>query len=229
MAGHAYFTAALFDFFRELRRNNSKPWFEANKKRYVADVRDACLRFISDFGEHLRTISEYFVADPRTVGGSLFRIYRDVRFSKDKRPYKTAAGIQFNHVLGRNVHAPGFYLHLGPGEVFACGGIWRPEAKALRAIREAIVDKPDSWHAVVSSVADSGFLEFSGESLKRPPRDFDPDHPLIEDLKRKDYLALRNFTEQEACSPGFMEVFTETCRASSPLVGFLTKAQNLNY
>ena len=229
MTDKAYFSPQLFDFFRDLRRNNNKPWFEANKQRYIADVRDPCIRFITDFGEHLRGISEYLLANPSTVGGSLFRIYLDVRFSRDKRPYKTAAGIQFNHVLGKKVHSPGFYLHLGPGEVFAGAGIWRPDSKAVRAVRQAIVDRPDAWRRMLAAVTESAELQFGGESLKRAPRDFDPDHPLIEDLKRKDYLLFRNFSEQQACAPDFMEVFAETCRDASPMVAFLAKALDLNY
>ena len=88
MVEPAYFNAALFQFLIDLRFNNNREWFQANKQRYEADVRDPMLRFIADVGPHLRAVSKRFVADPRPRGGSLFRIYRDVRFSKDKRPYK---------------------------------------------------------------------------------------------------------------------------------------------
>ena len=122
----AYFTKATFDFLRELAANNRKDWFAENKERYQADVQRPAMRFVTDFGAPLRRISRNFRADPRPVGGSLFRIHRDTRFSRDKSPYKTHLGIQFRHDLGKDVHAPGFYVHLEPGNVFVGAGILAP-------------------------------------------------------------------------------------------------------
>jgi uncharacterized protein (TIGR02453 family) len=119
----AHITPALFEFFRELKANNSKEWFAENKTRYEQQVREPLLAFIADFGLRLPAISPHYVADPRKSGGSLFRIYRDVRFSKDKTPYKTGAGIQFRHERGKDAHAPGFYLHLEPDGCFFGAGI----------------------------------------------------------------------------------------------------------
>ena len=110
MTGKTSFDKALFDFLRELADNNDREWFADNKARYVAEVRDPMLDFIADFGPDLHKISARYVADPRANGGSLFRIHRDVRFAKDKRPYKTNAGAHFRHEAARNAHAPGFYL-----------------------------------------------------------------------------------------------------------------------
>ena len=142
MTGQPHFAPALFAFLRELRENNNREWFQANKGRYEADVRDPLLRFIADFALPLHELSTHFVADPRPVGGSLFRIYRDVRFSKDKSPYKTQAAAHFRHERGKDVHAPGFYLHLEPDDVFAGAGIWHPDMKSLTKIRDAIVANP---------------------------------------------------------------------------------------
>ena len=103
----SYFTKATFTFLKDLTENNEWAWFQQNKHRYDDDVRDPAIRFITDFGAHLKTLSEHFRSDPRTVGGSMFRIHRDTRFSKDKTPYKTAIGIQFRHELGKDAHAPG--------------------------------------------------------------------------------------------------------------------------
>ncbi len=119
MPKEAHFSPALFAFLRELKANNSRPWFQANKERYEREVREPMLCFIADFGVEARKISPYIVADPRKAGGSMFRIHRDTRFSKDKSPYKTTVGAQFRHEQGKDVHAPGFYLHLAPGEAFA--------------------------------------------------------------------------------------------------------------
>ncbi len=223
MAEQLYFNASLFQFLVDLRFNNNREWFQANKKRYESDVRDPMLRFIADVGPHLETVSKRFIADPRPRGGSLFRIYRDVRFSKDKSPYKTNVGAHFRHEVGRDVHAPGFYLHLEPGQVFVAGGVWHPGSGALTKIRDAIVEHPKSWQQATSSAA----FTLGGESLKRPPKGYESDHPLIEDLKRKDFIAHTEFTEEQACAPDFMDVFTQTCHAVAPLNKFLTTALEL--
>ena len=102
-----YITPELFTFFRELQQNNNRAWFQANKHRYEQDVREPLLQFITDFGVRLAEISPHYLADARKSGGALFRINRDIRFSPDKTPYKTAAGIQFRHESGKDVHAPG--------------------------------------------------------------------------------------------------------------------------
>ena len=117
-----YITPELFAFFRELKQNNNRDWFQANKQRYEKQVREPLLDFIVDFGVRLPEISRHYVADARKSGGSLFRIYRDVRFSKDKTPYKTGAGVQFRHEAAKDVHAPGFYLHIEPGACFIGAG-----------------------------------------------------------------------------------------------------------
>ena len=150
---------------------------------------EPALAFIEDFGPRLHAISPHLRADPRRTGGSLFRIYRDTRFSKDKTPYKTAAGIHFKHERAKDVQAPGFYLHLAPGEVFAGGGIWHPDTKTVNAIREAIVADPDGWREATAGSTRPG------NALKRVPTGFDKDHPLAEDLKRKDFAA--NEAERE--------------------------------
>ena len=116
-----------------------------NKDRYEAEVLEPALAFIEDFGYRLREISPNFVADPRRTGGSLFRIYRDTRFAKDKTPFKTHTGMQFRHVAGKDVHAPGFYLHLDPAESFAGGGLWRPDPSTANRVREKIAADPKGW------------------------------------------------------------------------------------
>src|SRR5262245_18610926 len=113
------FDLALFAFLSDLRQNNDRDWFAASKSRYERDCLEPALAFIEDFAVDLEAISPHFRADPRPVGGSLFRIYRDTRFAKDKTPYKTNIGIHFRHEAASNAYAPGFYLHLAPGEVFA--------------------------------------------------------------------------------------------------------------
>lgn len=175
----------------------------------------------------LAQISQHYLADARPSGGSLFRIYRDVRFSKDKTPYKTAAGIQFRHESGKDVHAPGFYLHLEPDNVFAGAGIWQPDVSTLTKIRDAIVENPTRWQQVVSNEAFRAVYQLESDLLKQAPKGYDPNHPFIADLKRKDFVAGRALTEADACAPDFIDRFAESCRLVAPLVEFLTRAVGL--
>ena len=224
-----HFGPKLFEFLLDLRANNYREWFQENKSRYERHVKEPLLAFIEDFEPYLHSISEHFVADTRANGGSMFRIYRDVRFSKDKTPYKTHAAAQFRHEAGKSVHAPGFYLHLAPDEVFAGVGLWRPDSAALGRIRERIVADPAAWEAALD---DPGFVEefdLDGDSLKRPPKGFDPEHPHIEDLKRKDHVATCMFDEDEATAPGFIDSFADACRTSGRYMEFLTRAVGLPY
>jgi len=224
-----YFNRTLFAFLRELADNNDRAWFQDNKARYVAELRDPALAFIEGFAPSLYKISDRFLADPRTVGGSLFRIYRDTRFSKDKRPYKTHVGIQFRHEVGRDAHAPGFYLHLEPGSVWAAAGVWHPERDALAMIREAIIKDPGGWKRAVGGKAFRARARLGGESLKRAPRGYDPEHPMIEELKRKDFVAVSELSERAACKPDFATEVAASFRAFGPLMRYLCKALGVSY
>ncbi len=176
MAG--YFSRDLFRFLAELRENNERDWFAANKERYEKQVRDPILRFISDVGKPLQKISPRFVADPRPTGGSLFRIYRDTRFSKDKSPYKIHMGIHFFHESTKKAPSvPGFYLHMQPNESFVAGGIWHPEPPALARLRDAIVAGTPEWKAVKTWKVGN-----EGGSLKGPPKGQPAEHPDLEAL-----------------------------------------------
>jgi uncharacterized protein (TIGR02453 family) len=219
-----HFSPALFQFLRQLERNNRRDWFEKNKSRYIEDVKEPMLRFIADFGPRLRKISPHFVADPSPVGGSMFRIYRDVRFAKDKRPYKTAATARFPHERGKDVHTPGWYLHLAPDGVYVGSGIWQPDAPALTRIRQTIVVDDAAWKRVRTNRKMLAVHSLSGDSLKRPPRGFDPGHPFVEDLMRKDFVTFAELDEKAACEPKFIDEVTDLCRAGLPLVRFLCGA-----
>jgi uncharacterized protein (TIGR02453 family) len=217
----ASFGPELFAFLAELREHNDRDWFAANKERYEAHVLEPALAFIEDFGYRLQSISPHFRADPRRSGGSLFRIYRDTRFSKDKSPYKTNTGMHFRHKHGKDAHVPGYYLHLAPGEVFGGGGIWHPDAQALTAIRQAIVDDPERWRRATRL---GEGLELRGDSLKRVPSGFDKDHPDAEDLMRKDYFAWVKLSEEAATAPGFLDHYPRVCESAAPLMRFLCGA-----
>ncbi len=223
MTRQVYFSPNMFQFLKELEANNNRIWFEKNKHRYEADVKEPMLRFITDFGPRLRRISPHFSADPRPVGGSMFRIYRDIRFSRDKSPYKTNVGAHFPHLrAGRDAHAPGFYLHLEPGHSMGGGGLWHPDAASLKKVRDRIVQRPKEW-----KVIRTGGIDLEGDVLKRVPAGYDPAHPFAEDLKLRDYYTLEEFSEKEACGRDFMDHFVNACRTAAPLMGFLTKALGL--
>jgi uncharacterized protein (TIGR02453 family) len=223
------FTPALFNFLRDLEAHNEREWFADNRHRYDRSVLDPSMRFIEAFGPHLAKISPHFVADARPTGGSMFRIYRDVRFSKDKSPYKTNVGFQFRHEAARDAHAPGFYLHLEPGAVFAAVGLWRPDSSTARTLRQAIVDDPLRWKKVTRSKRFCEVYALEGESLKRPPSGFDPDHPMIEDLKRKNFMAMTHLTQKAVTSDSFVDQYTKLCRTAAPLMGFLCEALGLPF
>lgn len=229
MPARPYFSRELFTFLRALARNNDREWFRANKDRYERAVRDPMLQFITDLGPHLQKVSPHFVADPKPVGGSMFRIYRDTRFARDKRPYKTVASAQFRHEQGRDVHAPGFYLHLEPGNVFAGAGLWRPEAASLKAIRDAIVDNPGGWKRAIGMKGFREMYELGGDVLQRPPRGYPVEHPLVEELKRKDFVAFTPLDEADVLGPRFMETYVRTLRAAKPFVSYLTRALQLPF
>ncbi len=225
----SHFSARTFVFLRQLARNNDREWFQAHREAYDDEVREPALRFIQDFAPHLRGISPHFRADPRGSGGSLFRIHRDTRFSKDKSPFKTHVGIQFRHDRGRDAHTPGFYLHLEPGGCFAAAGIWHPDGTTLRKIREGLVENGQAWKNAVGGKAFRQWMTLEGERLSRPPRGFDPDHPLAEELKWKDFIAVANLTDDRVTEAGFLREFTRLCAVGAPLVGFLCGALDLPF
>jgi uncharacterized protein (TIGR02453 family) len=223
------FSADLFRFLADLRKHNDRAWFANNKERYLDSVLEPALEFVRSFGPYLAKISPHFVADDRPSGGSVFRIYRDVRFSKDKSPYKTQVGISFRHRGGKHVHAPGYYLNLEPGSVFAAAGIWHPDRDTLTRIRTAIIDKPQQWKKAAHGPEFRSRYRLSGDALKRAPAGYDPDHPLIDDLKRKDFIAVATLDEEAVTSPGFADELAATLRTSAPFVRFLCEATGVRF
>jgi len=219
-----HFTPALFQFMRDLEANNNRDWFAANKERYLADLRDPALDFVVDFGSRLVKISPSFLADPRPNGGALFRIYRDIRFSKDKRPYKDHTGLHFRHQAGKSAHTPGFYLHLQPGNCFVGVGLWRPDNPTLKLIRDALVNDPGLWKKAVGGKKFREAFQVSGASLKRPPKGYDADHPLIEILKMKDFTAFAPLTQKQVTAPAFLDEFADLCKTGGSLVKFVCEA-----
>lgn len=228
MPPRPHFTPALFEFLGALRLHNDRDWFERNRERYLRDVRDPMLRFIADLAPTLRRIAPRLVADPRPVGGSLFRIHRDTRFSRDKTPYKTNVAAHFRHEAGRDVHGPGLYLSLDPDAVEVGGGIWHPEPEPLALIRASIVERTAAWKRVTSAPA-MRRLEWWGESLKRTPRGFPEGHPLDAFLRRKDFGAGVTLEPRDALSPHFPRRVAEVYRAMVPALKLLAEAVGVEW
>jgi len=215
-----YFTPALFTFLRQLKSHNNREWFQARRARFVSDVEAPMLRFIRDLAPHMREISPAILVDARRMGGSMYRIYRDTRFSADKSPYKTHVAAHFRHEQKKKVPSvPGFYLHLGPGECMGGGGIYHADMPTLTRIRLGIAQNTRGWEAVKKTG-----IEIEGDRLTRAPAGFDASHPLIEDLRLKDFYGMTTFTQKEVCGPDFLARYAACCREVSPLVAFLTRS-----
>ena len=230
MAGrYASFQPETLRFLEQLAANNNRDWFRENKTRYEEQVLDVALRFIQSMQDPLHEMAPHFVALPTRVGGSLMRVYRDTRFSKNKTPYKTNIGIQFRHEQAKDVHSPGYYLHIDPDQVFVGVGMWRPDAGPLRAIRERIAAKPGEWRRAANDKSFRRHYELGGESLKRPPRGFDPQHECIDDIKRKSFIAVREFDVDACLKPQFQRTVESSFSMGEPFMRFLCKAVGVRF
>jgi uncharacterized protein (TIGR02453 family) len=223
------FPKDFFMFFNDLKKNNNRDWFSANKPRYYESVVNPMGEYIVSIGPQLKRISPFYKADPRPHGGSMFRIYRDTRFSNDKTPYKTHAACHFRHEAGRDAHAPGFYMHIETDRVSIGGGIWRPPAKQLGQIREFITDNPSAWEKLTKSSAVKKMGGIQGDSLKRPPRGYDADARHVEDLKRKSFFLMSEADPKLALSPQLITESARVFRSVAKLNHFVTDALELPF
>ena len=226
---YARFSPSTLRFLEELAANNNRDWFGDNKSRYEEEVLDVALRFIQSMQEPLAEIAPHFVAMPTRVGGSLMRVYRDTRFSKNKTPYKTNIGIQFRHEHAKDVHAPGYYLHIEPQQMFVGVGMWRPAAEPLRRIRERIASHPAEWQRVLRDPQMRRNFELGGESLTRPPRGFSKDQECIEDIKRKSFIAVRDLHPATCLKPQFQRTVESSFRMAEPFMHFLCKSVGVRF
>lgn len=211
-------------FLSELAANNNRDWFQAHKPRYEQAVREPALAFIDAIAPGLERVSPHFLASSRRTGGSLMRIYRDMRFSPNKSPYKTNVGIQFRHALGKDVHAPGFYVHIEPGGCFFGVGIWRPDSTALAKIRTRIAESPAVWKRARDAKTFAARFTLAGEQLKRIPRGYDADHPLAEDLRRKDFIGITSYEIGDITEPTYLDETLGAFSDAKPFMRFLCNA-----
>jgi len=223
------FPKDFFSFFKELKNNNNRDWFSDHKPRYTESVVKPMGEFIVAIAPRLQRISAHYKADPRPHGGSMFRIYRDTRFSKDKTPYKTHAACHFRHRAGRDAHAPGFYVHIETDGIRFGGGIWLPPAKHLALIREFIADNPSAWEKLIKSTAIRKAGGIRGDSLKRPPRGYAPDARHIDDLKRKSFYLMLEADAKLALSPAFVNEAAKAFRTAAKLNSLISTALRLPF
>jgi uncharacterized protein (TIGR02453 family) len=237
-----YFIPDTFRFLRALARHNEREWFEANRVRYERSVREPCLRLVADLQAPLAALSPVLVASPKKVGGSLFRIHRDVRFSADKRPYKTHAGLWFFHSATKatpragegtvdrgQLDAPGLYLHVEPGRCFTGGGLWHPQPATLKRLRDFVVDNPRSWTHATRRPEFKRVYALTGETLTRAPKGYPAAHELIDDLKRKDFVATTALSDEELLRGDLVKVLVQRYRLMVPLLEWLCLALDLDW
>lgn len=226
---YARFHPETIRFLEQLAANNNRDWFKEHKSRYEEDVLDVALRFIQSMQDPLADIAPRFVALPTRIGGSLMRVYRDTRFSKDKTPYKTNIGIQFRHEQARDVHSPGYYVHIAPDQLFVGVGMWRPDSDPLRRIRERIAAKPAEWNRVMRNRSFKRQFDLGGETLVRPPRGFDKNHECIDDIRRKSFIAVRELEVNDCLKPQFQRTVESSFRTAEPFMRFLCKAVGVRF
>jgi len=237
-----YFTDKTFKFQRALAKNNTREWFTAHKADYEEHLKQPFLRLITDLQAPLARISTHFRADPKPSGGSLFRIYRDTRFANDKTPYKAWAGARLFHERtkianvdatlqrpGTAIEAPSFYLHIQPGNCFVGGGLWHPETSTQRRIRDFIVENPESWKSAVHKPAFRKKFDLNDEMLTRAPRGYPPDHELIDDLKRKNFVAITAIDDDVAKGPQLLKSVVSSLQGTAPLIDYLCAALDLEF
>jgi uncharacterized protein (TIGR02453 family) len=227
------FTRATLRFFRELKRHNAKPWFEAHRVEYERDVREPMRALIEDMDVRLARLAPEIMGDPKR---SMFRIYRDIRFSRDKSPYKTNAACWFRHQDGdarvggeAEAGGAGFYFHLQPGSSFVGAGIWMPPRPVLNRLRDAIAEHYKAFERVVRSPA---FVRRYGSlddetALKRMPRGFAETHPAARWLKYQSFTAGRSMTDTQVTSARLPALLEAEFARLLPLVRWLNGALGL--
>ena len=210
-------------FLRALKRNNNRPWFERRKDDYDQLVRLPMQSLISDLQAPFRSFAPEFDLNPKR---SIFRIYRDVRFSKDKLPYKTNVAAHF--VLRgkpKGVSGSGYYVTIEPGEVYAGAGIYMPEADQLKKIRRAIAERSEEFLAIVTNHQfKKTFGAMEGEKLVRVPAGFAPDHPMADYLRHKHFFVGISWPESRCLKARFVKDVARVFEQATPLVVFLNRA-----
>jgi uncharacterized protein (TIGR02453 family) len=214
------------DFLKKLKNNNNRDWFEKNKSRYL-EAKEEYEAFLAKIIAGVRKFDRKVDAD-LTPKDCMFRIYRDVRFSKDKKPYKTNMGASIDPG-GKKSQIAGYYLHVEPGNNFAAGGVWMPEPEMLQSIRQEIDYNPGPLLALMKAASFRKY--FNGlddeDKLKTVPKGFGKDHPHIELLKNKHFLVSHPLSDKDLLSKDAVKKITEAFRAMHPFLEYMREAQGL--
>jgi len=221
MPATAPFTPKALVFLRALKRNNRREWFHERRDEYEQLLRVPMMAVVERFGHEFRSFAPELMADPKK---SVYRIWRDTRFSPDKRPLKTNVAAVFPHRHGDRHTSAGLYLEISPEWVFAGGGLYMPDAQALHRIRERIAENPKAFARIVNASALKKAGGLQGESLKRVPRGFPADHPAADHLKMKQFLVWGQWPPILATTPKFWTELLTTFRATAPLLKYLNDA-----
>ena len=226
----SYFSQASLKFLRSLARNNSREWFHAHKGDYETHVRAPFQRLLVDLQPALAAVSAHYRADPKSVGGSLFRIQRDTRFANDKAPYKAWQGARLFHERGRQLEAPSFYLHLQPGGCFVGAGLWHPQPDTLRRLRHFLLDNPGSWKAAAHDPKFRKRFDLDdSERLVRVPHGFPADFEFVDDLRRKNLVALRSIDDESMTGPRVLRRLETDLAGLAPFTDYLCAALDLEF
>ncbi len=229
----ARFGPGALTFFRHLKRNNTKPWFVANRGLYESEVRGPLRALVEEMDVRFARFAPEIVGDPKKA---VFRIHRDIRFSKDKSPYKTHAACWFHHegarrAVGREGEggSAGFYFQLAPNDSFLGAGIWMPPKGSLAAIRDAIVERPKPFLDIANDPAlKRRFGGLDGEArLKRMPRGYDENHPAAEWLKYQSFTMGRPLSDAQVTGPRLVRILEDDYQRLLPLVRWLNQAMGL--
>jgi uncharacterized protein (DUF2461 family) len=223
MAETAFFSPDVFIFLRQLKRKTTA----SGSRRTRRDTK----RILSN--RHCRSLAVLRLSWRRSVlslwpmrgppVALCFAFIAIFAFPRTSVPSRRTLAFHFSHAGGKGAHAPVFYLHLEPDNCFVAAGIWHPDNRALTRVRTAIARDTEQWAKVRKK------LSLEGDRLSRPPRGFDGNHPFIDDLKMKDFVASVALSEDQICSDKLMRDFVSACRTMSPLVEFTTKALGLKY
>ena len=216
-------SSATFKFLKDLKANNNREWFAANKPRYET-AKAEFEEFIANLYAKIKTFDASIgEIDPKKT---IFRIYRDVRFSKNKEPYKTNFGAHIHPGEKQAVHSvAGYYIHIEPGgKSMLAGGAYLPQGPWLKAIRQEIDFNGKEFKKIITAKSFKTFFELEGEKLKRPPQGYDAEHPDIELLKQKSFLAVHHPTDKLVQSADFLKHCQKTFKALYPFDQFLNRA-----
>jgi uncharacterized protein (TIGR02453 family) len=206
-------------FLKDLANNNNREWFQENKSRFEA-AQDNMKLF-------MKAVETELAKTDQLEESKLFRIYRDVRFSKDKSPYKTNFGIYFKRAT--KFRRGGYYLQIEPGNVFVGGGFWEPNPADLKRIRDefAMDDKP--IRQILSGTEFKKYFgELQGEELRTAPAGYDKHHPAIDLIRKKHFLLMRKFTDEQSTAPGFLQEVQMTFAAMRPFFDYMSVVLTTN-